>query len=247
MSTPHNNSTRLQYQIVPYDDQSLFSRPDRIKLDEEMTYSVTPEVIAKDIASRYTGEQLVLDGFAGAGGNTIQLSYTCGFVIGLEINKKRIFDCQHNGHVYNSNFDLILGDFMLINKFIRPNVFDGLFLSPPWGGKIINRSAVFSLRSMSPISGVDVLNKALSCGGGSVCYYLPRHCVTWDILNIARICNSVCVCVCVYVNKCMCNYMLGGKCNKNYIEYLEKEIKRLKSTKGLTKGINKKFKKKKKF
>jgi len=42
----------------------------------ESWYSVTPEVISRMIAKRCTCD-LIIDGFCGAGGNTIQFALTC--------------------------------------------------------------------------------------------------------------------------------------------------------------------------
>jgi trimethylguanosine synthase len=56
---------------------NLFSRFDEgIKLDEESWYSVTPEQIAKHIAQRCKCD-VIVDGFCGAGGNSIQFAFTC--------------------------------------------------------------------------------------------------------------------------------------------------------------------------
>lgn len=66
---------------------SLFSRfDDGILMDEEGWYSVTPEAIAAAHAARATslagrGCPLVLDGFAGVGGNAIQFASRCGLLI----------------------------------------------------------------------------------------------------------------------------------------------------------------------
>ena len=74
----------------------LFSKFDRgIKIDEESWYSITPETIAKHVASRVTevfGESNanVIDGFCGVGGNLIQLARKCGFAVGNGKLLKRI-------------------------------------------------------------------------------------------------------------------------------------------------------------
>ncbi|KAG6514760.1 hypothetical protein ZIOFF_025130 [Zingiber officinale] len=68
--------------IVSYWHQrySLFSRfDDGVLMDEEGWYSVTPEAIAAAHAERasayvHCGRSLVLDGFAGVGGNAIQFA-----------------------------------------------------------------------------------------------------------------------------------------------------------------------------
>lgn len=55
----------------------LFSKFDRgVKIDEESWYSITPETVAKHVASRVVdiygeGNANVMDGFCGVGGNVI--------------------------------------------------------------------------------------------------------------------------------------------------------------------------------
>lgn len=61
-----------KYWLQRYD---LFSRYDvGIKLDEEGWFSVTPEEVAIHQASRCAGAPVVIDGFAGVGGNAIQFA-----------------------------------------------------------------------------------------------------------------------------------------------------------------------------
>lgn len=60
---------------------TLFSRWDRgIQFDEEGLYSVTPEALALHTAVRCSCD-VVIDAFAGLGGNTIQLARTCRRVV----------------------------------------------------------------------------------------------------------------------------------------------------------------------
>ena len=56
----------------------LFSKYDEgIKIEsEESWYSVTPEKIAEHLAERCRGD-VIVDGFCGVGGNSIQFAKTC--------------------------------------------------------------------------------------------------------------------------------------------------------------------------
>ncbi|VDN13007.1 unnamed protein product [Dibothriocephalus latus] len=57
----------------------LFERfDDGIELDRESWYSVTPEAIARHQA-KTCACNLIIDGFAGVGGNSIQFAQTCAF------------------------------------------------------------------------------------------------------------------------------------------------------------------------
>lgn len=61
-----------KYWFQRYD---LFSKYDvGIKLDEEGWFSVTPEEIAASQARRFAGAGVVIDAFAGVGGNAIQFA-----------------------------------------------------------------------------------------------------------------------------------------------------------------------------
>lgn len=75
---------RLPSSLRKYYNQryALFSRWDKgIQFDEEGLYSVTPEALALHTAIRCSCG-VVVDAFAGLGGNTIQLARTCRKVVG---------------------------------------------------------------------------------------------------------------------------------------------------------------------
>lgn len=71
------NLGEVTSELAKYHDSRyfLFLKYDEgIKLDRESWYSVTPEIIAEYLAKRLSEKfQVVLDGFCGAGGNTIQV------------------------------------------------------------------------------------------------------------------------------------------------------------------------------
>ncbi|KAL8443194.1 hypothetical protein Emag_006042 [Eimeria magna] len=80
--------------------RELFSRFDSgIQLDDDMWWSVTPEQLAAHTAERCRCA-LLLDGFAGAGGNAIAFARTCGFVIACDIEAGRVEASQANAAVY---------------------------------------------------------------------------------------------------------------------------------------------------
>ncbi|XP_026194043.1 uncharacterized protein LOC34623905 [Cyclospora cayetanensis] len=117
-----------------------------------MWWSVTPEQLAMHTAERCSCD-LLLDGFAGAGGNAIAFARSCGFVLACEIDKARIGLAKANAAVYGrdvaSRMDFILGDFAtLTSRQLRKGIFDWAFLAPPWGGPTYNAREVFDLREM---------------------------------------------------------------------------------------------------
>lgn len=60
-----------------------------------MWYSVTPEKIAKHIAER-SACGIVVDGFCGAGGNTIQFAKTCQLYEKFNFLKNEFFLQMYN-------------------------------------------------------------------------------------------------------------------------------------------------------
>mmetsp|Transcript_11360 Transcript_11360/g.22202 ORF Transcript_11360/g.22202 Transcript_11360/m.22202 type:complete len:480 (+) Transcript_11360:63-1502(+) len=116
----------------------LFSRfDDGVQLDEESWYSVTPEAIAEHIAERCRCE-VIVDAFAGAGGNAIQFAFTCERVIAIEIDRAKLEMARHNARVYgvDDRIEFIHGDALqILHMLERENVpVDAIFISPPWGG-----------------------------------------------------------------------------------------------------------------
>lgn len=61
-----------------------------IRLDKQAWFSVTPQAVAEHVAARLKGDHTVLDGFCGAGGDSIQLSKTCKHVIANDIKSLQI-------------------------------------------------------------------------------------------------------------------------------------------------------------
>lgn len=68
----------------------LFSRFDHgIRLDRDGWFSVTPEAIARQIARRCQCD-LIIDAFAGVGGNAIAFARTCCHVVAIDIDETRL-------------------------------------------------------------------------------------------------------------------------------------------------------------
>ncbi|KAL8442881.1 hypothetical protein Emed_007096 [Eimeria media] len=174
--------------------RELFSRFDNgIQLDDDMWWSVTPEQLAAHTAERCRCP-LLLDGFAGAGGNAIAFARTCGFVIACDIEAGRVEASQANAAVYGrqvaSRTDFILGDFAtLTSRQFRRGVFDVAFLAPPWGGPSYNARESFNLKAMG--AGID-----FSCAvrlaqrvAPRVAAFLPRTVPLLPLLRAAAVFN----------------------------------------------------------
>ncbi|KAL4161456.1 hypothetical protein PRNP1_002010 [Phytophthora ramorum] len=152
---------------------------DGIELDHESWYSVTPQLIAEHIAKRLSCD-IVVDPFAGCGGNVIQLAMTCKQVIAIDIDPEKIRMAKHNAAIYGvaDKIEWIVGN----SIDILPNVkADAVFLSPPWGGVNYSRKH-FSLEDMvvKGVSGLDLFAKAQQVSK-NIAYYLPRGTPTSDL------------------------------------------------------------------
>ncbi|XP_026812706.1 trimethylguanosine synthase-like isoform X2 [Rhopalosiphum maidis] len=144
----------------------LFKKFDQgIKLDKESWYSVTPEVISCMIAKRCTCD-LIIDGFCGAGSNTIQFALTSKKVIAIDIDPKKIELARNNAEVYgvSDRIEFIIGDYYALVPTLKADV---VFLSPPWGGPSYSKKKTFSIDDIMP-----------SYGGGKYLYELTRQCVS---------------------------------------------------------------------
>ncbi|KAJ1034098.1 hypothetical protein NDA18_000967 [Ustilago nuda] len=148
----------LKYWRHRFDLFSLYSSG--CLLDEQSWYSITPESVAFRIAKRCATDHIIIDLFAGAGGNAIQLAMTCGKVIAVEIDEVKLRLARWNARVYGveERIWFVRGDSMELldrleewrsgkgkGKGKEGEVWNGLtaedleaveavFLSPPWGG-----------------------------------------------------------------------------------------------------------------
>jgi trimethylguanosine synthase len=153
---------------------NLFSRFDEgIKLDEESWYSVTPEQIAKHIAQRCKCD-VIVDGFCGAGGNSIQFAFTCKRVIAIDIDPKKIALARNNAEIYGvaDRIEFIVGDFFQLAPGLKADV---VFFSPPWGGPSYLKEVVYDLESMLlpvPISTLLEVGRAIT---SNIAVFLPKN------------------------------------------------------------------------
>lgn len=152
----------------------LFSKYDEgIKLDEEGWYSVTPEKIAEHIAEKCRCD-VIVDGFCGAGGNSIQFAFTCERVIAIDMDPKKIALARNNAKVYGveDRIEFIVGDFFEVMPHLKADV---VFLSPPWGGPEYLNEEVFDLKKMGGIlDGYEVYNQA-KLVTDNIAYFVPRN------------------------------------------------------------------------
>jgi predicted RNA methylase len=101
------------------------------KLDEEGRYSLTPEVIALEMAQRVRGQHVV-DLGAGAGGNAIGFARAGCTVTAIEQDAKRLALARHNARCYGveSRIRFIHADGITRLPELSASL---LFVDPPWG------------------------------------------------------------------------------------------------------------------
>jgi trimethylguanosine synthase len=105
----------------------LFSRYDEgIRMDEEGWYSVTPEQIAirharRCVAAASNSNPLVIDCFAGVGGNAIQFARMCCSVVAIDIDPHKLELAIHNAKIYGVQhcIDFIIGDFFQLAPLLK--------------------------------------------------------------------------------------------------------------------------------
>lgn len=153
---------------------NLFSKYDQgIVMDEEGWFSVTPEDIAVRHAQRGVSGGVVVDCFAGVGGNSIQFAALGYHVIAVEIDPRKVEMAKNNAKVYgvDNHIDFIVGDFLQLAPYLKGNV---AFLSPPWGGPSYKMTDNFTLDLLKPVDGYTLFQVAQTITP-NIIMFLPRN------------------------------------------------------------------------
>ncbi|KAL4979782.1 RNA cap guanine-N2 methyltransferase-domain-containing protein [Aspergillus desertorum] len=185
---------------VPWDIQNywsqrydLFSKyDDGIWLTDDAWFGVTPEPVATKIADQAARSsppdcKILVDVFAGAGGNTIAFARSGHWkrVYAIEKDPATLRCAQHNAEVYGvaDKITWFQGDCFEILKSQLKDLapYSVLFASPPWGGPGYRSESVFDLRTMEPYS-LNTLYTEFSLFTRYVILYLPR---TSDLNQLA--------------------------------------------------------------
>ncbi|VUC36103.1 unnamed protein product [Clonostachys rosea] len=192
---------------VPWDIQkqrySIFSWYDQgICMTDDAWFGVTPEPVAnqvaKDMYDSDAKKTVLIDMFAGAGGNTIAfaLSGRWSQIIAVEKDASTLACAQNNADVYGverSCITWVHGDSLefldlLVNRpeELNPDLRVDLattvvFASPPWGGVGYSGDQIFDLYTMQPY---DLRQLHNACSPMDHALYLPR---SSDIRQIAKL------------------------------------------------------------
>ncbi|ORX48400.1 S-adenosyl-L-methionine-dependent methyltransferase [Piromyces finnis] len=188
---------------------SLFSKfDDGIMLDEESWFSVTHEKIAQHIAKRCKCN-VIVDGFCGAGGNSIQFAKYCEKVISIDIDPVKIECARNNAKIYGveDKIEFINGNFLeLIPSLKEKYSPDVIFISPPWGGPSYLKMDYYDLCYVQPIDGVELFNMVKSVTN-NIAYYLPRNC-DYDQIRLLADPGQVCELEQEYLNDKMRSFTI---------------------------------------
>ncbi|XP_015693476.1 trimethylguanosine synthase-like [Oryza brachyantha] len=154
--------------------RSLFSLYDRgVRMDAEGWYSATPEAIAATQAARAPPGSLVLDAFAGVGGNSIQFAARGCYVVAVEIDPRKVELAAHNARIYGVEdmIEFVVGDFFHLAPFLKADL---VFLSPPWGGPSYSQAQVYTLDMLKPKDGYATFQAAQEISP-NIIMFLPRN------------------------------------------------------------------------
>ncbi|CAJ0573770.1 unnamed protein product, partial [Mesorhabditis spiculigera] len=171
----------------------LFSRLDQgVLMDREGWFSVTPERIASHIAQRMVTRpgMVIIDGFAGVGGNSIQFALHGAYVIAVDLDPIRLKCAKRNAEVYGvaEHIEFICGDFFHVLSQQRfqsgQSIIDAVFLSPPWGGPSYIFEKEFDIGTGCTPNGFDIFEAARRLTP-NIAYFLPRNTKQNQIVHLA--------------------------------------------------------------
>ncbi|PYI19929.1 RNA methylase family protein [Aspergillus japonicus CBS 114.51] len=187
---------------VPWDIQNywaqrykIFSKYDEgVWLTDDAWFGVTPEPVANKIAEHMASaapadKMVLVDAFAGAGGNSIAFALSGRWkrVYAIEKNPAVLQCAKHNAKIYGvaDQITWFEGDcFEIIkNQLMDLAPYSVLFASPPWGGPGYRSDKVFNLRTMEPYS-LAKLYTEYSLFTEHIALYLPR---TSDVKQMAKV------------------------------------------------------------
>ncbi|KAE8356494.1 RNA cap guanine-N2 methyltransferase-domain-containing protein [Aspergillus coremiiformis] len=196
----YNNIGEVPWDIQNYWSQryKIFSKYDEgVWLTDDAWFGVTPEPVANEIAehiakSAPSSRSILVDAFAGAGGNTIAFARSGRWkrVYAIEKNPAVLQCAKHNARIYGVDHQITWfeGDSLQIvnNQLKELGPFSVLFASPPWGGPGYRSDKVFNLSTMEPYS-LATLYGEYSLFTGLMVLYLPR---TSNVKQLAKLVND---------------------------------------------------------
>ncbi|KAJ5105362.1 RNA cap guanine-N2 methyltransferase [Penicillium alfredii] len=189
-------------QEVPWDIQNywaqryrIFSKyDDGVWLTDDAWFGVTPEPVADQIAKHIADgapaeRSILVDAFAGAGGNTIAFAKTGKWkrIYAIEKDPAVLQCAKHNAKIYGveNKISWFEGNCfeILKNQLSALAPYSIIFASPPWGGPGYRSDTVFNLSTMEPYS-LATLYREYSAFSKHMVLYLPR---TSNVKQLAKL------------------------------------------------------------
>ena len=174
----YEDAEQVPFEISKYWHQryEIFSKYDEgIWMTDDAWFGVTPEPVANEIAQQIAAapstKTVLIDAFAGAGGNTIAFAKSGRWkqIFAVEKDPRVLACAKHNAELYGVSHKIfwIEGDiFDVLEARMKPLAKNAVvFGSPPWGGALMTvmfadlaglpdidwfRSNVCRLRSLRP-------------------------------------------------------------------------------------------------
>ncbi|WEW58045.1 putative diacylglycerol O-acyltransferase tgs1 [Emydomyces testavorans] len=137
-------------------------------------------------------KSIVIDAFAGAGGNAIAFAQSTKWKRVYAIEKDpAILECaKHNAKIYGveDKITWFQGDCfdILKNQLKDLAPYSVIFASPPWGGPGYRSNSVFNLSNMEPYS-IETLYSEFSAFTTDMALFLPR---TSDLRQLAALAKN---------------------------------------------------------
>ncbi|EEE65231.1 hypothetical protein OsJ_20390 [Oryza sativa Japonica Group] len=144
-------------------------RPRAFELTRRAGTPPPQEPIAAAQAARAPPGSLVLDAFAGVGGNSIQGCY----VVAVEIDPRKVELAAHNARIYGVDdmIEFVVADFFHLAPSLKADLG---FLLPPWGGPSYSQAQVYSLDMLKPRDGFTIFQAAQEISP-NIIMFLPRN------------------------------------------------------------------------
>ena len=94
-------------------------------MDKESWFSVTPEILSEYLSNRIGYRGIILDLFAGTGGNSIQFAKMGNYVISCDKDFKKIECLKNNSKIYgvDKNIGIMKKSIISISNFLSSSSF----------------------------------------------------------------------------------------------------------------------------
>ncbi|KAF2813659.1 putative RNA methylase family protein [Mytilinidion resinicola] len=163
---------------------TIFSEYSRgIWMTNDAWFGITPEPVANAISEHVSDgapkeKKIIIDAFAGAGGNAIAFALSGRWeqVFAIEKDPAVLKCAKHNAEIYGVEKKIwwYEGDcFEVLRTHLARTKDAIIYASPPWGGPGYREDNVFNLKTMEPYN-LDTIYTAFAKVTKDIVLYLPR-------------------------------------------------------------------------